>query len=105
MLSLSSKIENIRKVGPAYLKKLHRLNIKTIQDLFFHFPHRYDDFSKTVLISQLKQGQIATIQAKISEIKNTRLFHKKMVLTEALVKDKSGTIKIIWFNLDASRYS
>ena len=98
MLSLSSKIENIRKVGPAYLKKLHRLNIKTIQDLFFHFPHRYDDFSKTVLISQLKQGQIATIQAKISEIKNTRLFHKKMVLTEALVKDKSGTIKIIWFN-------
>ena len=98
MLSLNTKIENIRKVGPAYLKKLHRLNIKTIQDLFFHFPHRYDDFSKTVLINQLKQGQIATIQAEISEIKNTRLFHKKMVLTEALVKDKSGTIKIIWFN-------
>lgn len=102
MLNLSSKIENIKKVGPAYLKKLHRLNIKTIQDLFFHFPRRYDDFSKRVLISQLKQGQIATIQAEISEIKNTRIpyrnLRKKMILTEALVKDKSGTIKIIWFN-------
>ncbi len=98
MLSLNTKIKNIKKVGPAYLKKLHKLNIKNIQDLFFHFPHRYDDFSKTVLISNLKQGQIATIQAKVNEIKNTRIPYKKMVLTEALVKDKSGTIKIVWFN-------
>ncbi|MBU2068093.1 ATP-dependent DNA helicase RecG [Patescibacteria group bacterium] len=98
MLTLDTKIEEIKKVGPAYLKKLHKLNIKTIRDLFFHFPHRYDDFSQTTPISQLKEGQKATIEAKIVEIKNTRLYHKRMTLTDALVKDNSGTIKVVWFN-------
>ncbi|MBU1177134.1 MAG: ATP-dependent DNA helicase RecG [Patescibacteria group bacterium] len=98
MLSLSTKIESLNKVGPAYLKKLHKLNIKTIQDLFFHFPHRYEDFSKRTSISELKEGEKATIQAEIVEIKNTRLFHRKMSLTEALVKDNTGMIKVTWFN-------
>jgi len=98
MLSLSSKIETIKKVGPVYLKKLNKLNIKTVWDLFFHFPHRYEDFSQTIPISQLKEGQKATIQAEIVDIKNTQLYHRKMTLTEALVKDKTGTIKVIWFN-------
>jgi len=98
MLSLSSKIETIKKVGPVYLKKLNKLKIKTIQDLFFHFPHRYEDFSQIASIDQLKEGQKATIQAEIIEIKNTRLYHRNMTLTEALVKDKTGTIKVVWFN-------
>jgi len=98
MLTLETKIEEIKKVGPAYLKKLQQLKINRVGDLFFHFPHRYDDFSQIVPIDQLKEGQIATVQGKIEEIKNTRLFHKRMVLTEALIKDESGTIKATWFN-------
>jgi len=98
MLTLDTKIEQLKKVGPSYLKRLKQLKIKTIRDLFFHFPHRYDDFSQIVSISQLKEGQKATVKGKIVEIKNTRLFHKRMVLTEALFKDKSGTIKVAWFN-------
>ncbi len=97
-MNINTKIEEIQKVGPVYLKKLHRLDIKTIQDLFFHFPHRYDDFSQITSIGDLKQGQISTIQAKVVEIKNTRLFHRRMVLTEALAKDDTGTIKVTWFN-------
>jgi len=98
MLTLDTKIKEIKKVGPTYLKRLKQLKIKNIRDLFFHFPHRYDDFRQIISISQLKEGQKATIKGEIVEIKNTRLFHKRMVLTEALVKDKSGTIKVIWFN-------
>jgi len=98
MLTLDTKIKEIKKVGPTYLKRLHQLKIKNIRDLLFHFPHRYDDFSQIVSISQLTEGRKATIKGEIVEIKNTRLFHKRMVLTEALVKDKSGTIKVVWFN-------
>ncbi len=98
MLTLSSKIEELKKVGPAYLKKLHKLKLKTVRDLFFHFPHRYEDFSQIIPISELKKGQKATVQAKVTEIKNRRIFPKRMTLTEGLVKDKSGSIKVVWFN-------
>ncbi len=102
MLSLSSKIEDISKVGPAYLKKLHKLNIKSVRDLFFHFPHRYEDFSQTVPISQLKEGQKATVQGEIVDIKNIRIpyqrIKRKLILTEALIKDDTGSIKVVWYN-------
>ena len=105
MLTLDSKIEQVKRIGPKYLKKLHHLKIDTVRDLFFHFPHRYDDFSQTIPISQLKKGQTATVRGEIIEIKNTRFFRRRMVyparrmvLTEALIKDQGGTIKSVWFN-------
>jgi len=97
-LILETKIGEIKKVGPAYLKRLQKLKIETIRDLFFHFPRRYDDFSQIVPISQLKLGQIATIQGIVAEIKTVRIFRRKMTLTEAIVKDGTGSIKAVWFN-------
>ena len=99
MLFLESKIEEINKIGPAYLKKLHRLKIKTVRDLFFHFPHRYDDFSRFVSINELQINQVATIQGDVVKINYVpRSRWRKIGLTEALIKDKTGTIKAVWFN-------
>ncbi len=98
ILSPDTKIEQLKKVGPAYLKRLYKLNIKTIRDLFFHFPHRYDDFRQIIPISQLKKGQTATISGKVSEITTSRTWKRKIAITEAIIQDNSGAIKVVWFN-------
>ncbi len=98
MLTLDSKIEQLNKIGPVYQKRLTKLGIKTIRDLFFHFPHRYEDFSQIKPISQIKLGEKTVIQGIIKQIQNTRTWQKRITLTEALIQDKSGTIKAIWFN-------
>ncbi len=69
MLCLSSPIEDLARVGPISLKKLKKLGIKTVNDLLFHFPYRYDDFSNIKNVGDLKVGETATIQGKIIEIK------------------------------------
>jgi ATP-dependent DNA helicase RecG len=97
-MNLSTPIEKIPRIGPVYQKKLKRLGIKTVQDLLFHFPHRYEDFSNLVPISGVKINETGTIQGKVLEIKTTRTWKRKMFLTEALVQDKSGAIRVIWFN-------
>ncbi|MEA2113444.1 MAG: DEAD/DEAH box helicase, partial [Patescibacteria group bacterium] len=99
MLSLESKIEEIKKIGPAYLKKLERLKIKTIRDLFLHFPYRYDDFSNFVPIGQLQINQTATIQGKVVKVSSVPQNRwRKTSIIEALIEDKTGTIKAVWFN-------
>ncbi len=98
MLSPSTKIDQLKKVGPTYLKRLRQLKIETIGGLFLHFPHRYDDFSQISPISQLKKGQLATIQGRISKIKSGRTWQRRLNITEAMIKDESGTIRAIWFN-------
>ncbi|MFH0987609.1 MAG: ATP-dependent DNA helicase RecG, partial [Patescibacteria group bacterium] len=95
---LDQKIESIRYIGPTYLKKLHKLGIRTIRELFSHFPHRYDDFTNLKKINQVKIGEWVAIEGEIKKIETRRTFRKRMFLTEALIDDGSGTIKVVWFN-------
>jgi ATP-dependent DNA helicase RecG len=100
MISLSTSVEELPKVGITYAKKLKKFGIKTIQDLLFYFPARYDDFSEIISIKEARQrlNDTVCIQGQITEIKNTKTFKKWMTMTEAAVQDNSGEIKIIWFN-------
>jgi len=97
-MDLNTSIERLFGVGPQYQKKLKKLGIHTIKDLFFHFPHRYEDFSNIIPIAKAKIGETVCLQGEILEIKNNRTWKKRMILTQAVVKDKSGTIKVVWFN-------
>ena len=98
-LSLSTKISEINNVGKTTATRLSLLDIHNIKNLLFHFPVRYDDFSKTIPISEIVPNQQFTIQAKVEQIKSRRSFGKrKMTIIEALVSDETGSIKIMWFN-------
>jgi ATP-dependent DNA helicase RecG len=97
-MNLSTPIEELPRVGPQYQKKLKRLGIKTVGQLLFHFPHRYEDFSNVLPISEIQPHQKVSIQGKIQEIRNIRTPRKRMALTQAKVEDNTGTIQVIWFN-------
>ncbi len=97
-MDLSTPIEKLARVGPVYQKRLKRLGIKTINDLLFHFPHRYEDFSNIVPIAKVKLNENCCLRGKILEIKNVRTWKKRMMLTQGIIGDKTGAIKIVWFN-------
>jgi ATP-dependent DNA helicase RecG len=98
MINLNSSISQLKGVGKVISNKLFKLDIETIEDLLYYFPWRYDDIGETKKISQLKIGETANIQGEIELIQNKRSFKKRLNITEALVSDDSGTIKVVWFN-------
>jgi len=91
-------IGKLPRINEKYLKKFHKLGLVTVRDLLYHFPNRYDDYSKIIPIADLKLNETATIQGEVLKIENIHTFKKRITLTEALVKDPSASIKIIWFN-------
>ncbi len=97
-MNLSTPIEETPRVGPQIQKKLRKLGIKTVKDLIFHFPHRYEDFSNIITISEIKKEELVSIKGKVLDIKNIRTFRKRMTLTQALIGDETGQIQAIWFN-------
>ncbi len=96
--SLKTSIEKLFNIGPAYLSKLRKVGIKTVGDMLFYFPFRYDDFSEMKKISEVELGEKVSIIGKIVDIQNIRTWKRKMNITEALIEDDSGAIKAIWFN-------
>ena len=97
-MNLTTPIEEIPRIGLIYQQKLRRLGIKNLRDLLFHFPYRYDDFSKISPISKVNIGETYCVQGKILKIKSSRTWKKRMFLTTAIVEDKTGAIKVVWFN-------
>lgn len=89
-------ISEIKGVGDTIAKKLHLLGIKNLEDLIYFFPRKYEDFSQVRQISELRPGQVS-IKAKILSA-NGRYVRRGMHITEAIASDKSGSVKLVWFN-------
>jgi len=100
MITLSTKIEEVPKIGVTHAKRLKKFGIKTVQDLLFYFPARYDDFSEIITISQArnKLGEVACVQGEIVEIETTKSIYGRMAITKAVVQDRTAQINVIWFN-------
>lgn len=91
-------IEKLSHVGSRNIPRLRRLGMKNIKDLLWHFPIRYEDYTKTLSIAKVEPGQKVNIRGEIVKISNKRLFPRRLSVTNAIVKDYSGAIRVVWFN-------
>jgi ATP-dependent DNA helicase RecG len=96
-INLNSQIDQLAGVGRVLRLKLGRLGINTVSDLLFYFPFRYDDYSNLKKIDALEAGEQVTIRGEV-ELLATRSIRRRRTITEALLTDDSGSVKIIWFN-------
>lgn len=98
MIELDTPIEQFPGIRKNYVQALKRLGILTAQDILFHFPFRHEDYSNTVLISDLRAGEVFTVQGEIQKCEAIRTWKKKMRLTTCTLTDGTGTVRSVWFN-------
>ncbi|MDP2918255.1 MAG: ATP-dependent DNA helicase RecG [bacterium] len=98
MLSLASPLSTLYGAGPVKIKALKKLGLKNCEDLIFYFPFRYNDFSKIVAIGDLTPNEIVTVLGEIQKIQTYRTPRQRMMITEATIADKTGSLDLIWFN-------
>lgn len=96
-ITFTTPISDLWSVGRSTASKLKKLGLKTAEDLLYHFPHRYEDYSQTMPISELKAGTTATTRGTIELIQNKRSPRKRMIITEAIVADGTESIRCVWF--------
>lgn len=98
MLSGDIKISALSGVGPALANKLSKLGILTIEQAAKYYPFRYDDFSQQAKIEQLQLGDVVNFVGIIDIIETKRSPRKRMYVTEAIINDGTGQMRLIWFN-------
>ncbi len=98
MLLADSPVTAIKGVSSYFSSRLKNLGILTVRDLLYHFPYRYEDFSRIVPIRELAEGKTCTIRAKVIKVSQRRIWKKRMTVTEARVEDASGKLTLVWFN-------
>lgn len=97
-ITIQNSIGHLPYVNEKLEKLLEKLGIKTIEDLLFYAPSRYLDFSNIVKIRNVSANETFTICGQIISINNKKTWRKKITITEAVLRDDSGSIKAVWFN-------
>ena len=97
-MQLDSKIELLPRITKPHIAALKKLRIFTVQDLLFHFPYKYLDFSKVSTIAELKSGEAVSLKVRVKQITSRFSFKAHINLAEAVVSDETGSLKITWFN-------
>ncbi len=98
MISLENELAKIKGIDRRFLSRLSRLKIITVKDLLWHFPSRYEDYSRLANIGDLEINQTATIQGYIKKVNLRRTWRRRLTIVEAIIADDTGAIKAIWFN-------
>lgn len=97
-MELSLSLEEIFRLNPRQKAALDKLEIKTIQDLLFYFPSRYEVFSERKNIINLSEGDKTTVFGAVLEAGMGKTWKKKMSFSEATIGDNTGIIRAVWFH-------
>lgn len=98
MVTLLTPLSKIQGIQTRFLTKLKKLGIETVRDLIFHFPQRYEDFSRVYPIEELTPGNEVTITATVESIKSRNTWKRGLFMVEAELVDETGVIRATWFN-------
>lgn len=96
-MKLNDPITKIPLVGNSYAKKLEKLDIQKVKDLLLHIPRKYQDYSKITEIVDAQIGDTIVVKGTLINIESHYTKKGKPMQT-ATIEDKSGEIKVIWFN-------
>lgn len=100
-LKLSSPILDVPRVGPVKAKQLAKIDILQAKDFLYHFPSRYEDFSRITKISNLEVGEPATVNGRLKKVNSKWGFQgrRRLLRIFAEVEDDTGVLTVMWFNL------
>ena len=91
-------LRDVKGVGTRRSEDLGRVGLRTIDDLLSRFPYRYEDRGRFQPIDTVQVGQTVSVcgdlvncRVRLTRRPNFRLF-------EALVRDETGGLRVIWPN-------
>lgn len=96
--ALNAPITVLSGIGPRHAETLSRLGLSSLGDMLYLFPWRYDDYSKLKQINRLNYGEEVTVIGSIQNVTSRKVRSGRINLTEVLVSDGTGTLRVNWFN-------
>ncbi len=92
---INSDLRYLRGIGPKRSQILEKIGIRSLRDLLFHFPARYEDRSRFLQVSQLQPGQVATLKMEILSVKLKPI--PRLPMVEMVAGDDTGTVTAVWY--------
>ncbi len=95
---LAQPLRYLKGVGPRRAADLQRAGLSTVEDLMYRFPIRYEDRGRLLPIASLKPGEAASVSGELLSCALRTTRRPGFKIFEALLRDESATIRVVWLN-------
>ncbi len=92
----SRPIQFVKGIGPQRAELLDKLGIRTLVDLLFFFPRKYQDYSNLCRIPELQPDQPASVIGIIDDFEQSLGAQRQAIFL--LLKEDGKFLRAIWFN-------
>ncbi len=96
--ALDAPITVLQGVGTQYGSALEGLGLRTLGDMLYYFPFRYEDYSQLKPIKSLWYGEQLTVIGTIQSVHARPRQGGSRSVVEAILGDGTATLRLTWFN-------
>lgn len=96
--ALNAPLTVLQGVGPKHAATLESLGLRTLGDMLYYFPRRYEDYSQLKPIKSLWYGEQITVIGTIQSVHTRPIRGGSATIIEAVLSDGTGALRLSWFN-------
>lgn len=97
-IALNASLTVLSGVGPKNAAMLARLGLRTLGDMLYHFPRRYEDYTALKPIRDLRYGEQVTVIGTVSFTEARKTRDGKTHIFEVVIHDGTGGLRLTFFN-------
>ena len=96
-MDLFESVEVLPGIGPKTAEVLKKYGIKTVRDLLYTLPRDYENYEAPSMIAEMRPGKVV-VRGKIDSLSTRRARRRNLSVTEGVIRDATGAVKVVWFN-------
>lgn len=96
-LSLGDPLAAVAGVGARTATMLSGGGIRTVADLLWYLPYRWEDRAYPAPLKEIKEGSVVTVCGQVVDLR-VRRPRPRLAVVEALVSDGETSLPVVWFN-------
>ena len=97
-MQLQDLITSLFRLTDIQKAALRKLRLRTVRDVLFHFPFRYEQEGGEQSVAGLVLGAEVSVVGVLEKLETKKSWKRKIPVSEGYLQDTSGKIKLMWFN-------
>ena len=95
---LYSELRWLKGIGESRAKQFEKLGLRTVEDLLFFFPRKYENWAEVTSIREANPGQHVCVRAVVSFTPTVFRTEKGRLIAKTIATDGPGIVRLVFFN-------
>ena len=97
--ALQTPLRFLKGIGPKRAAQLETVGLRTMEDLLYHLPFRYEDRRQLKTISEARIGNEESFVGNLVRLEKRFILKRRRSILTGILADESGALGLVWYHV------